>query len=287
MFGANRIWLVMLALALCGCDPRSQAVVEVAGKGLDLVNEKPEQPPADAQTITVTITAELQPNQLEESVDVEFHLRGGGLRADTQVASAKLQHTREAPRKVAKFTLKAGYAYRYKVEGRTLLRLNGRPVVATGSGSGTLTFNEGEADIRLGADTSESRIYPDGQGNLTMQYKPFIEAAAADAKKPSSFEDAAVNGTAEGSLVLRTPEPLAKGVTAAYVEVDGRRACEWPLNSQELTLAVPTGAHQVIVRSKMGKKYFKKEFDNPIYVPSGGKIELNVQSVVQDSGAKW
>lgn len=87
-----------------------------------------------------------------------------------------------------------------------------------------------------------------------------------------------------GQIVLRTVQRLLPGVKA-FVEVDGQRVKDWPNDKMEVTVTVSAGSRRVIVRSKLGANHYKKEFST--LVPAGGVVELLLEAVEPDPGAKW
>jgi hypothetical protein len=87
-----------------------------------------------------------------------------------------------------------------------------------------------------------------------------------------------------GRVVVRTQSPLLPDVTA-FIEVDGKRTAEWPHDAKEVSLMVRAGVHRVVLRSKQGKNYYKKEFSTT--VPDDGVVDLLVGNVDPDPDGRW
>jgi len=105
-------------------------------------------------------------------------------------------------------------------------------------------------------------------------------------RKATAGNDKEKDKEVNGTIVLRSEVKLNKEVKA-FIEVDGKREMDWPNEKLEITLSVSPGMHRVIVRSKLGKDYFKAEF--PVTVKPGEEVMLPIKGVVADpdGAAKW
>ncbi len=91
------------------------------------------------------VVAELQPQQVVESTEVEFHLTGGGFCDETRVGTHTFLVVRSESetRKEQLFKLKAGYEYRYKIKTTTTLLVNNIPIKSEGEFDGVYLLYQG------------------------------------------------------------------------------------------------------------------------------------------------
>ncbi|HEX5270334.1 MAG TPA: hypothetical protein VFW33_07605 [Gemmataceae bacterium] len=77
-----------------------------------------------------------------------------------------------------------------------------------------------------------------------------------------------------GTLLLRTRVPVIEGAQA-WVEVDGRRAAEWPVGSSEVRLALAAGSCRVTVLS-IYRGVRRTIFDRPVTVAADDVTAIDV-----------
>ena len=84
---------------------------------------------------------------------------------------------------------------------------------------------------------------------------------------------------APGTIVIRSKDKLVAAVT---VEVDGKKAADWPKDSLDVKVTVPPGKHRVVVRSVFKERFLSQAFDDVVVKP-GGEAELLPDAVKPDA----
>jgi hypothetical protein len=257
MVAALEFLLLTCTLTLtCGCKDEAPAKTTPVAAVPTAATPKPPKknaPPPEPETMEVSFTAELDPMQVKEAIEVGFYAKGGPVQPQSRLAVASFVLTRAEPKQTVKVELKRQFDYQVKIDARTRLECNGAAVTGVGAYTGPSAFNPSRQAFRVRGDASESQVHVDPVAGYALRYEAPLEIVTdktTGTGKNFSQLSAQVAKVGIAKVVLTTGTPIVQGAEV-WVTSDGARLVPWPVGTSRVEFLVASGGHTISVLSNI------------------------------------